>query len=292
MQQTDFPYEVLVYDDASTDGTPAIIREYVAKYPHIFKPTLYEENNYSQGLGYVGLYTGIKEATGKYVAYCEGDDYWTDPKKLQKQVDFLEAHPDYEICAHEVIVKYADGREILYSDFEHNIIVSVKQSNYDFSDILTGNIIHISSMMYRNFDIKMPWWLYKISACDMVWFRLLGEKGKLHLLSDTMSVYRNHMDSLTNSNTEYNSLTNYYCMVSIPVLRLLNRFWNRKYQEKVYSVIAKYYAESAWTYLRKSYRDIVQLKKMLRMAMLYDSCSACWHLTKRVINRIFFRNDN
>lgn len=287
MQQTSFPYEVLVYDDASTDGTPVIIQEYAEKYPDIFKPTLYKKNNYSQGLGYVGFYTGIKEAKGKYVAYCEGDDYWTDPHKLQKQVDFLEAHPDYEICAHEVMVKYADGKQIAFSDFEKNLFLSVKNNDYTFDDMLTGNIIHISSMMYRNFDIKLPDWLPQISACDMVLFRLLGEKGKLHILPNTMSVYRDHYDSLTNTQTEYYSAIKYYTILSIPVLEKLNIYWRREYQNKIYSIIAQYYAECAWLYTRKSMRSIRLCKQMMHTAKRYDKKAARKYFLKKIINRIF-----
>lgn len=287
MQQTSFPYEVLIYDDASTDGTPTIIQEYAEKYPSIFKPTLYKKNNYSQGLGYVGLYTGIKEAKGKYVAYCEGDDYWTDPQKLQKQVDFLETHPEYEICAHEVMVKYAEGKEVAFSDFEHNLLISVKMSDYTFDDILTGNIIHISSMMYRNFHMKLPEWLSQISACDMVLFRLLGEKGRLHILPDTMSVYRDHHDSLTNSNNEYDSSIKYYTQLSIPVLEKLNIYWNRKYQNKIYPIIAQYYAECAWLYTRRSMRSIRLCKQMMHAAKRYDKKAARRYFLKKMINRIF-----
>lgn len=289
MQQATFPYEVLIYDDASIDGTPMIIKEYAKKYPDIFKPTLYEKNNFSQGLGYVGLYTGIKEAKGKYVAYCEGDDYWTDPHKLQNQVDFLEAHPDYEICAHEVMVKYADGKQTAFSDFEKNLFISVKNSDYTFDDILTGNIIHISSMMYRNFDIKLPDWLPQISACDMVLFRILGEKGKLHTLNDCMSVYRDHSDSVTNTRVEFQSKLQSYLKISIPILRLLNRYWERKYQDMIYPIIAKYYSECAWVYLHRSTRDFRRSMQMFRMAMLYDRGASLRYLFKRFINRCFVR---
>ena len=287
MQQTNFPYEVLIYDDASTDGTPAIIEEYAAKYPNIFKPTLYKKNNYSQGLGYVGLYTGIREAQGKYVAYCEGDDYWTDPRKLQKQVDFLELHPDYEICAHEVTMKYADGKEVAFSDFEKNLFISVKNSDYTFDDILTGNIIHISSMMYRNFDMQLPEWLPQISACDMVLYRLMGEQGKLHILPESMSVYRDHRDSLTSSNTEYNSAIKYYTRLSIPVLEKLNINWHRKYQDKIYPIIAQYYAECAWLYTKKSMRNFRMCRQMMHEAKQFDGHAARRYFMKKIMNRLF-----
>ena len=94
MQKTTFPFEAVVHDDASTDGSAAVIREYAEKYPDIIKPVYETENQYTKGtLGRV-----LSDATHpntKYIAFCEGDDYWTDPEKLQIQVDFLENHPEY-----------------------------------------------------------------------------------------------------------------------------------------------------------------------------------------------------
>ena len=96
MQQTTFPVEIVLAEDCSTDGTRAICEEYVAKYPDKIK-YIYREHN----VGYnENEYEAMCAAEGKYIAYCEGDDYWTDTQKLQKQVDFLEAHPDYSVCWH------------------------------------------------------------------------------------------------------------------------------------------------------------------------------------------------
>lgn len=97
MQKTTFPFEAVVHDDVSTDGTAGIIREYAEKYPDIIKPIIEKENQYSKRDG--SLQRIMDEAShGKYIACCEGDDYWTDPYKLQKQVNFLETHPDYGMC--------------------------------------------------------------------------------------------------------------------------------------------------------------------------------------------------
>ncbi len=102
MQQTNFPFVAIVHDDASTDNSAAIIREYEEKYPNIIKPIYETENHYSKQDGSLGrIMNAAIEATGaKYVAMCEGDDYWTDPLKLQKQVDFMEANPGYVLCCH------------------------------------------------------------------------------------------------------------------------------------------------------------------------------------------------
>ena len=100
MQQTNFPFVAIVHDDASTDGSAAIIREYEEKYPHIFKPIYETENQYSKLDGSLDriMDEAINATGAKYVAMCEGDDYWTDPLKLQKQVDFLEANPECGLC--------------------------------------------------------------------------------------------------------------------------------------------------------------------------------------------------
>lgn len=97
MQKTNFRFEAIVHDDASTDGSAAIIKEYAEKYPEIIKPIYETENQYSKHDGSLGRI--MREHThGKYVAFCEGDDYWTDPLKLQKQVDALENNPECKIC--------------------------------------------------------------------------------------------------------------------------------------------------------------------------------------------------
>ena len=96
MQKTNFPFEVLIHDDASTDGTIDILKEYQAKYPDIIKPYFEIENCYSQGKPFT--VPNYSRAVGKYLAFCEGDDFWTDKNKLQMQYDFMEAHTDYSMC--------------------------------------------------------------------------------------------------------------------------------------------------------------------------------------------------
>src|SRR5690606_25359461 len=93
MQKCNFEYEILIHDDASTDDTQKIIKEYQQKYPEIIKPILQTENQYSKGVRGIMARFNFPRAKGKYIALCEGDDYWTDPLKLQKQIDFLENNP-------------------------------------------------------------------------------------------------------------------------------------------------------------------------------------------------------
>lgn len=290
-QQTSFPFEVLIYDDASTDSTPDIIKQYVSRYPEIIKPTFYEKNNYSQGLGYVGLYTGIREARGKYVAYCEGDDYWCDSNKLQKQVLVLESNPQYMICAHETLFvnEQCPGRGgQLFSQYTKNLFISTSRRKYSFENSLTGNIFHISSLMYRNKPLILPSWISRISACDMVLYMLLAQDGDMFVLPDVMSVYRGHESSLTSSNEEYGTAIRFY-QLSIHVLRLMNRFWGRQYQDKIYPIISRYYVECSLNYLRKSQRSASESKRMAWLAFSYNRSIASRYLIKGIVDKMITR---
>lgn len=108
-QKVSFSYEVLVYDDASTDGTADIVRSYQKRYPHIIKPILQTENQYSRGITNPSGAFNFPRARGKYIAMCEGDDYWTDMEKLQTQVDYMERHPDCSLCFHSARILTVDG---------------------------------------------------------------------------------------------------------------------------------------------------------------------------------------
>lgn len=100
MQKTNFKFEILIHDDASTDDTSKIVRRYQDSYPDIVKPIIQKENQYSKGIRRIGAKFNIPRAKGKYIASCEGDDYWTDKYKLQKQVDYMEKNPECGICFH------------------------------------------------------------------------------------------------------------------------------------------------------------------------------------------------
>ena len=108
MQKTNFKFEVLIHDDASTDGSQDIIREYEQKYPDLIKPIYQTENQYSKSIN-IGRTYQYPRAKGKYIAFCEGDDYWTDENKLQKQYDALENHPQCGMCVHETTCVNEDG---------------------------------------------------------------------------------------------------------------------------------------------------------------------------------------
>ena len=195
MQKTNFRFEVIVHDDASTDGTATIIREYAEKYPDIIKPIFETENRYSKHDG--SLRRIMNEHThGKYVAMCEGDDYWIDPMKLQKQVDFMEVHPDYTMCFHNAIEHFENGEK------EDRQFSNVKDRDYQDVEIFKEWTIPTASvMLVRTIYTTELYESYidnkKIIYGDLPLFLTCCHYGKIRGFSDVMSVYRKHSDGLT-----------------------------------------------------------------------------------------------
>jgi glycosyltransferase involved in cell wall biosynthesis/GNAT superfamily N-acetyltransferase len=147
MQQTNFPFVAIVHDDASIDGSAAIIREYEEKYPDIIKPIYEKENQWRKGTLTKVMNVAIEATGAKYVAMCEGDDFWTDPLKLQKQVDILESNPDYSMCYTDYTNVNAAGELIVWSNREKNVNRSFTEDS--FAELLKGNYIQTCTILYR-----------------------------------------------------------------------------------------------------------------------------------------------
>ena len=194
MQKTDFPFVAIVHDDASIDKTAAIIREY----PEIIKPIFETENLYSKHNGSLELVMqeAMDATVAKYVAYCEGDDYWTDPLKLQKQVDFLEANPEYSMCFHNAIEHWEDG-----SKSDH-LFAPLEERDYDYREMGAGWNVPTASAVVRKEILESE--LYKTAtSCKnfiygdiLIWLTAV-EFGKIYCTGETMSVYRRHVGSAT-----------------------------------------------------------------------------------------------
>lgn len=188
-QQTDFPVEIIVADDASTDATPLIIHEYARRYPHLFRPILRSKN-----LGLNANLTGaLSAACGEYIALCEGDDYWVDPLKLRKQVALLDRHPDTAVCFHPVRVVWDDGRT-KDSKFPPIYI----RGDLSVEALILMNFIQTNSVVYRrvqHYDdipgdvMPLDWYLHVRHAVH----------GKIAMLPETMAVYRRHSHGMWHS---------------------------------------------------------------------------------------------
>lgn len=185
-QKTNFKYEVLIHDDASTDNTVDVIRKYEKKYPTLIKPIYQTENKYSKGVNISSTYQ-FPRARGKYVALCEGDDYWTDSLKLQKQFDAMERHTDVDICTHAATKIRASNQKIVGI-----IEFGDKETILSTENVICGGggFVATNSLFYRRelLQNQPEFCLY----CPLDYsLQIQGSlRGGMLYLPDNMSIYR------------------------------------------------------------------------------------------------------
>ena len=193
MQQTNFPYEVVIGEDCSTDGTREIVLEYQARYPDRIRVLLSTINlGHYTGNGRINLLRNFKACRGTYIAMLEGDDYWTDPLKLQKQMAFLEEHNEYVGCFHDTLIADEDGSSPqLWREYA--------MVDYQLSDtISTESLCHTSAFVYRSSALlSLPPWFRGVISGDMAMFFLVAMRGALRRIPEVMSVYRKHAGGVT-----------------------------------------------------------------------------------------------
>ena len=205
-QKTAFPFEVIVTDDASTDSTPDILKTYAEKYPDIIRYFHQEENLFSKGINTIYETVMYPNARGEYIAFCEGDDYWCDENKLQRQADFLDENPDYSACVHNSYYHYCeDDRE------DELLVPSSCDRDIPYSTVIRGlsSSFHTSSIFARrDFIINSPDFervAAKYGFLDYPWAVNLSLNGKIRFMDLPMSVYRiNSIDSSWRSGIDKN----------------------------------------------------------------------------------------
>lgn len=193
MQQTSFPFEIVIGEDESTDGTREICIDYAKRFPDKIRLFLRDRSlsqYYENGVfvcRFNGTWTRIS-CRGKYIALCEGDDYWTDPLKLQKQYDYLEAHPDCVICHHNMrILDDKSDNSIAFTNPPHQKPVSA------IEDLAGGNFISTASCFFRNgFTQVFPEWAIGVPLGDYVLHLHNALHGNIGYIPDVMGVYRVH----------------------------------------------------------------------------------------------------
>jgi glycosyltransferase involved in cell wall biosynthesis len=238
MQQTDFDFEIVIGDDASTDSTPDIIQQYIARNPGRIRAFLHAEN---QGPKEPREFAGrnnvlqlLKACEGEYVAMCEGDDYWTDPLKLQKQVDFLDKNPDFAISHHNMLVTYEDGSD------SHSFNAPDQKLVSTIKDILEDKwFMATASWVYRNHFLTNDFaeWHAKAAAGDWAVMIQLAAQGRIGYLPETMGVYRKHSAGLSNihSQTNRNFLLNRKEM-----FENVDQWLDYRYHEAIEKTLIKY----------------------------------------------------
>ena len=239
MQKTDFAFEVLINDDASTDSSADILREYEAKYPNILRVIYQKENLHSQKKSVSEVL--YKIAQGKYIAFCEGDDYWCDPEKLQSQVDLLKEHPDSHICAGKVACCAEDGTMLgrAYPSFPLKTQVF---SGRDFlARFSTIHFVHLCSYLIDAAYIRMYYPPENTSARvvpspfrDAICVMLYAGFGNVCYLDRVMAVHR--MGSEAGWSIRFNNSSNEekkaMKMRSISAVESIDAFFNYVYHDE------------------------------------------------------------
>jgi glycosyltransferase involved in cell wall biosynthesis len=191
MQKTNFPIELVIGEDCSTDRTREICMQYRENHPDIIKLRLPEKN-----MGMIpNFIENLLACTGKYIAICEGDDYWTDRDKLQKQVDFLESHEECSFCFHNAEVYYCN------TGLSRHFNIKLKTGLYSTKDfLLKGCIIPTASILFRKKYLPnpIPGWFYSVITGDVALELLLSTHGDYYYMDEIMCVYRkNAINSLS-----------------------------------------------------------------------------------------------
>ena len=192
VQQTDFAVEHIIVDDCSTDGTRQIIADYAYKHESI--SPVFLSGGAKPGRNVLALF---QKCRSKYVAICDGDDYFTDPLKLQKQVNFLEKHPECSLCFHPVDVVYEDGSPSRVYPTD-DMLPKVGNGLYTLKDLLFSNFIQTNSAVYRwRFRDGLPdWFDPSLVPGDWYWHLLHAEVGSIGFMREHMAAYRRHAKSL------------------------------------------------------------------------------------------------
>ena len=253
-QKVDFLFELLVYDDASNDGTQEIIKKYEIKYPTIIKPIYQKENQYSKGIWPNHVFN-FPRVNGKYIAFCEGDDFWSDPFKLQKQVDFLEANPEFMGCSHNTKIL----RETVESISEEEFVVNNSQRNiFTIDDFTKGEAyFHTTSWIYR-YDRHKNKVNYLLQRFKGDWFfsMVFASFGPIKYIDEVMSVYRIHDKGVWSELS-----TQEQVMKNLDAILKINKAFDYAYEENFMQLFARVFITS------KIDKSIANLSK------LFDSLS-------------------
>lgn len=190
MQKTTFPFEIVIGDDCSTDKTLEIVRSYERRYPHIIR-VLTSETNCGAAHNSLKIHRACR---GKYMAFCEGDDYWIDPLKLQKQVDLMEAHPECSLCFHDTIILWEDKAQAPRYRFPKN-----QKNKLTIHDIIHYNAaLPTNSVLVRSQALEtLPEWRVNVFAGDFLVQLWSAHQGELWYIDEPMSVYRKHRGGMT-----------------------------------------------------------------------------------------------
>ncbi len=273
IQKADFSFVAIVHDDCSTDKTATILREYAEKYPDIIKPIYETENQWSKHDGSLTriMNEAITATGAKYIAFCEGDDYWTDPHKLQKQVDYMESHPECSLCFHGVKILDETTHKL-----EPDFLEDVPYSDSGVK-LARGNYIHTVSVLIRSNIGVLDFFqkLGRLSMGDQIIYHICAQSGTMVKIPDIMAVYRIGSGLWSNSNDAYRHLMSVISLSkTIPLLtndevRQALDETIFKYADVVLNIVAEKDKEIEEYHRSFSYRIKNKLKRIAKKVKKY-----------------------
>jgi glycosyltransferase involved in cell wall biosynthesis len=271
MQETTFPVEIVIHDDASTDGTADIVREYETKYPRLFKVIYQTENQYSKGNKCWQFIRPLQR--GKYIAVCEGDDYWTDPRKLEIQVGYLEEHPECVISSHNSFVADSHGKFMFDSDIPNRF-----KRDYTAKELLHGRSwISTRTWVYRNIlpNEVIPEQLHVLNGDTFLVSRLGKFGGCKYHPEIKPACYRYHKGGIWSLKRplekDYDTINSLFWIY---------RYWNRVQEPEVAASWLEKWRKHVLNQVSAVYLVRVILKKV------------GWGITWRVKKILYFFNSN
>lgn len=272
MQKTDFDFEICIHDDASTDGTQSIIKQYEEKYPNLVKPIYQSVNQYSQGRSVFEI--NRKRAQGKYIAICEGDDYWIDPNKLQKQVTLLEVDPECICVGHACYIQNTRNpfaRKTWRIGSEERVL--------SMQEIIEnrGSVFPFHSFMFRNVPIEIPEFFKHFKVGDVTRLMYFATKGNIYYCPKVMSVYRVGIDSSWTHRVRMNEMKiiEHY-QSEIEFFNQFNSYTNFQYENSINQVITRLEyimlirKRDFDTIKQEKYKQYLQKSLYSRLAMLTE----------------------
>jgi glycosyltransferase involved in cell wall biosynthesis len=237
MQICDFEIELIIANDASIDSTDEIVKSIIENNP---RGSWIKYIRHEKNIGMMpNFISALQQCKGKYIALCEGDDYWTDPLKLQKQVDFLEENDEFGICFHESEVLWEGENHQPYvklnSDFKWNRMTP-NNTIYTIIDVFNGPFMTTASVVFRRRDlIDFPNWFCKAASGDITLYSLIIKNNKIKFINEVMCVYRRHPGGVSRFHRD-----NFIILNRIEMLKNINTYYNSVYVKEIEQATSAY----------------------------------------------------